>query len=132
MLLAEAQVPFVVVVVAACILFLVIILQFVVFISVFSPWYQAFISRVPISILEILAMRFRRTDVKAVVKTLVMAREAGVPLSCTEVESACLQGVDLEKITLAYIRATRENMDLTFQDLVDADLNDQLADKLGR
>ena len=69
---------------------------------------------------------------RPVVKTLVMAHEAGVPLSCTEVESASLQGVDLEKITLAYIRATRENMDLTFQDLVDADLNDQLAAKLGR
>ncbi len=116
----------------ACILLLFVILNLVVFAAAFAPWLRAFVSGVPLRILEILGMRFRRVNVKAVVNTLIMARQAGAPLSCSEVERAYLQGVDLEKITLAYIKATRDNMDLTFQDLVDADLDGRLEEKLRR
>jgi uncharacterized protein YqfA (UPF0365 family) len=117
---------------AVGIVFLVNVALFVVFVKAFAPWFQALMAGVPLSIIEILGMRFRKTDVKAVVKTLIMASQAGAPLSSSEVERAYLQGVDLEKITLAYIRAKKENMDLTFQDLVDADLDFRLKEKLGR
>ena len=46
-------------------------------------------------------------------------------------EGAYLQGVDLEKITLALIHAKREGIEVTFQDLVQADLEDRLHEKLG-
>ena len=129
MLFAQAEI---VVLVALGIVFLVNVALFVLFVKAFAPWFQAFMAGVPLPVTEILGMRFRRTDVKAVVNTLIMASQAGAPLSSTQVESAYLQGVDLEKITLAYIKATKENMDLTFQDLVDADLDCRLDEKLGR
>ena len=79
---------------------------------------------------DILGMRFRGTDVKAVVQALVMARQAEAPLSSREVERAYLQGVDLEKIVLAFIRAKKDDMDLTFEQLVEADLDNRLKEKL--
>ena len=79
---------------------------------------------------DVVGMRFRETDVKAVVQALVMARQAGVPLSAREVERAYLQGVDLEKMALAFIRAEKDGMDLTFEQLVEADLGNRLKEKL--
>ena len=54
----------------------------------------------PISVLNIVGMRFRRIEVNVVVDALIMARQAGVAVSCRQMESAYLQGVDLEKLTL--------------------------------
>ena len=44
-----------------------------------APWLQAFTSGVPLNAVEIIGMRFRKTDVKAVLRALVMARQAGIP-----------------------------------------------------
>ena len=78
----------------------------------------------------ILGMRFRRTDVRAVVQALAMACQAGTPLSSREVERAYLQGVDLEKLVLAFIQAKKDDLDLTFEQLVQADLGNRLKEKL--
>ena len=99
--------------------------------KVFTLWLQAFMAGVPISMFQVLGMRFRKTDMRVVVRSLIMATQAGVPVTSTEMESAYLQGVDLEKITLAMIHAKREGMEVTFQDLVEADLEDRLHEKLG-
>jgi uncharacterized protein YqfA (UPF0365 family) len=61
-----------------------------------------------------------------------MAKQAGVSISCREMESAYLQGVDLEKVTLAMIHAKREGKELPFRELVEAELEDRLAEKLGK
>ncbi len=86
----------------------------------------------PVSVMDILGMRLRRTDVNQIVRTLIMARQAGIALQCQQVEKAYLQGVDLEKVTLAMIEAKKLRQDLTFEDLVDAELAGRLAEKLGR
>jgi hypothetical protein len=46
-------------------------------------------------------------------------------------ERAYLQGVDLEKVTLAYIRSKSENLGFTFEELVKAELDFRLREKLG-
>jgi uncharacterized protein YqfA (UPF0365 family) len=70
------------------------------------------------------------TTANAVVQALIAARQGGMVVSCTEMERALLQGVDLTKITLAAIHAKKQGLDFTFQELVDAELADQLAEKL--
>jgi uncharacterized protein YqfA (UPF0365 family) len=95
-----------------------------------SPWMRAYMSGTPITIFDILGMRFRRIDVKAVLKALIMARQAGVALSCRQMQRAYLLGVDLEKLTLAMIHAKKEGMEVTFEELVESDLEDRLAEKL--
>ena len=75
-------------------------------------------------------MRLRRTDINAVLKWLIMARQAGVTISCRQMESACLQGLDPEKLTLAMIHAKKQNLEVTFEELVASDLEGRLAEKL--
>lgn len=99
--------------------------------KVFSPWLQAFLAGVPISLIQIVGMRLRKVDVRVVIRSLIMATQAGVPVPSIEMERAYLQGVDLEKITLALIHANREGKQVTFQELVEVDLEDRLHEKLG-
>ncbi|NQT14549.1 MAG: flotillin-like FloA family protein [Planctomycetes bacterium] len=103
----------------------------VVFASIFSVWLRALTSGVPLRILEILGMKFRKTDPRVIVRALVLATHAGVKVSPKEMESAYLQGVDLEKVTLAFVKATKEGIGTSFQELVEADLEGRLAEKLG-
>jgi uncharacterized protein YqfA (UPF0365 family) len=81
--------------------------------------------RVPLSVFAIIGMRFRKVNVKAVVRSLIMAQQAGIPLSTDEVERAYLQGADLEKVMHALIKAHREQKNVSFQELVEADLEQQ-------
>lgn len=122
----------VLVAVFAVILVLLWVLMMVIFLSLFGPWLQAYMSGLQISLLQMIGMKFRKTNPRVVVRALIVAKHGGVDVSVDDMERAYLQGVDLEKVTLAMIQAKKENMDVTFQELVDADLEDRLAEKLGR
>ena len=80
-----------------------------------------------VRVLDLIGMRMRGTDFKAVVRALIMARQGGAVVYPAEMEKAWVQGVDLEKITLAFIQAKKGTMDVTFQEIVDAELDDRLA-----
>jgi uncharacterized protein YqfA (UPF0365 family) len=125
-----AQLPTPVLVAFALVFFLFLLITTALFAMFFSTWIQAFLSGVPLTILELIGMRLRQTDIKAVVRALIMARHGGVGIPSVEMEKAWAQGVDLEKVTLAIIEARKQNMDLTFQDLVDAEVEGRLAEKL--
>lgn len=107
-----------------------IVVSFVLFLGLLRPWLQAILSGAPISILDLVGMRLRRMDVNAVVRALIMARQTGVELTSRQVQRASLQGVDLDKITLAYIESQRRKMGTTFEELVELDLQDRLAELL--
>ncbi len=128
-LLATGE-PFVFV--AAIVMVVFALLVFLVVAFTFLPWIQAYLSGTPVSMLSIIGMRLRRIPVKPVLHFLIMARQAGANISCNEMESAYLQGVDLEKVTLAMIHAQRKGKNMLFQEIVEADLEGRLAEKLGR
>jgi hypothetical protein len=132
MLLGETGPPVILLWCTVALMALSFLVMFVVVRWVFSPWMRALLSATPVSVFDILGMRFRRTDVNAVLKSLVLARQAGVALSCHQLERAYLQGVDLEKLTLAMIHAKKEGMEVTFEELVESDLEGRLAEKLNR
>jgi uncharacterized protein YqfA (UPF0365 family) len=97
------------------------------FVWVFSPWFLAHLSGVPISVLRILGMRIRRTDVGAVLRALIRARQAGLDVSCAEMEQAYRQGVDLESLTSAAIERHRRDADVDWQQLVNDARQGRLA-----
>jgi len=129
MLLAQAEVMLIV---GAAIFVLAALICFAIFFRFGSLWFQAYMSGVPLRLTELIGMSLRKVDVRAVIRTLIMATQAGVPLSRVDVERAYLQGVDIEKITLAMIRAKKEGIEVTFQDLVDAEMENRLEEKLSR
>ena len=103
---------------------------FIVAAFTFRLWLQAMMSGVPISVFQIIGMRFRKTNPNVVVRNLIAARQAGLSLSCVELERAYLQGCDVEKLTLAMIEANKRGMNITFQDAVDAELHGRLQEKM--
>ncbi len=120
--------------VAMIILLIVFLLMGTVCVLAFAllmrPWLQAFLSGTPVSALDVLGMRLRRTDVNQVLRSLIMANQAGVTLTAREAERALLRGADLEKLTLALIEGRRQGQELVFEDLVEADMAGRLAEML--
>ncbi len=107
--------------------FVLLLLCLCVFVTFASTWLQAFMSGAQVDLLDLIGMRLRRTDYKTVVRALIVARQGGVWVSPVDMERAWVQGVDLEKVTLAVIQATKNNMNVTFEELVDAEVEERLA-----
>jgi len=103
------------------------VLCVIIYVTFFSTWLRAFMSGTPVSFVDLIGMRLRGTDFKTVVRALIVARQGGVVIAPAEMEKAWIQGVDLEKITLAVVQATKSRMDVTFEELVSAELDERLA-----
>jgi hypothetical protein len=97
------------------------------FVSFASTWFRALVAGTPVMILDLIRMRLRGTDYKAVVVALIRARQGDVMVYPAEMERAWVLGVDLEKVTFAFIQAKKRTMDVTFDQIVDAELENRLA-----
>ncbi|MHC4402911.1 MAG: flotillin-like FloA family protein [Planctomycetota bacterium] len=120
------------VVVFAGILLVICVIPFLLFLWVFGPWMQAYLSRVPLSVMQILRMRLRRADVRRIVRYLIVAKQAGVDVSPSEMARADSEGVDLEKVIVAMIMARQEGKTLAFDDVVEAEREGKLAERVRR
>ena len=129
MLLAQQQVVTIVASVIALLLFLLVA---VLFLTVFSLWFQATMAGVRVTTLQIIGMKFRKINATAVIRALIMARMADIDIPCDDVERAYLLGADVQKVVMAMIKAKRQNLDPSFQELVDLDLQAELAENLDR
>ena len=95
-----AQGPVLVLILAGLALLLAVTLVFVRYVSL---WLQATTTGSHISLLDLIGMTFRRVNAKAVVRAKIMATQAGVDIPLRALESASLQGVDLEKVNPAEV-----------------------------
>jgi len=112
-------------VVAAIFVLLFTLVTLVVFLKYGRVWVLTKINGIPLSILDLIGMTFRKIDMKSVVRALIAARQAGVEVSINDMEHAYLQGADLDRVTRALIQARRDDPDLTFRDLVETDLEER-------
>ena len=102
----------------------------VLFLFVVRPWIRGRLYGVNISLVRIILMRIRRSDVNQVMGCLIMALQSGVSISVDKKEQADAQQVDLKKVTLAMIESERQGLDLEFDELVEAELGSRLAETL--
>ncbi|MGB7346777.1 MAG: flotillin-like FloA family protein, partial [Pirellulaceae bacterium] len=116
----------------AIFVFIMLIVSGVLAYSMFRPWFRAFLSGTPISLLQILAMKLRKTDANFVIDQGIAANQAGHRIDWTELESAQISGVELEKVVLAYITAKKRGDAFTFEEIVDAERESRLAEMLKR
>lgn len=130
MLFAQELGPIVAIVILVLIFLATIFAAVLILRAFFAPWLRGYTSGVPVSILELLGMRFRKVDVNAVLGALIMAKQSGINIECSQMERAYLQGCDLSTLTLAMIRAKQEEMEVTFEELIAADMEGRLSDKL--
>ena len=81
MLLAQTATTAIVLLLAVLILLANVVIL-IVFVRNFRLWMQAYMSGTPVTVFEILGMRCRRIDVNAVLKALIMARQADLCPTC--------------------------------------------------
>jgi uncharacterized protein YqfA (UPF0365 family) len=101
------------------------------YVAILGPWLKTFTTRTPISLGHVLFMRIRKVNPHAIIDAQILARHNDVPVSIpvSEMERAYLMGLDVEKITLALLEAKRRKLPLTFQELIQHELEGRLAEK---
>lgn len=96
---------------------LLIIIFIFVFTSLvpFGLWITARFSGVPISMAQLVAMRFRKVRPSLIVNALIKSHQAGITIRSQDLESHYLSGGDVNQVVDALIAAERANIDLQFE-----------------
>lgn len=104
---------------------IVLSILFLFFILYFVPvglWVSALASGVPISILDLIAMRLRTVPPSIIVNAMITAQKAGIPVEKDFLEAHYLAGGHVSKVVNALISADKANIDLSFKDATAIDL----------
>ncbi len=98
--------------------------------SLGKPWLQAFLSGHGISFLQIVAMKMRKINPNHIIPHGIAAAQAGFPIEWTELESAHLQGADIEKVVTAFIVSSKKEDPFTFEEIVNAERESRLQEMI--
>ena len=96
-----------------------------IFASFFTIWLQALLSRTPVRLVELTAMRLRKVDVRTIVLSRIRAAKAGIDISTAELETHYLAGGRVPNVVSALISAKNVEQDLTWEQVTQDDLNGQ-------
>lgn len=101
---------------------IVAVLLFFYFVPV-GLWITAFFSGVRVSIFrDLIGMRLRKVAPGPIVRSLITATKAGVPLDMSKLEAHYLAGGNVHKVVRALISADKANLGLTFEKAAAIDL----------
>ncbi len=112
--------------IAAAGLFLLAVLLAV--INFGAIWFQALASGAPVSFVQLIGMKFRRVDAARIVKSKIMAHQAGLQsrgkngIATQDLEAHYLAGGNIEQVTQAIIAAERAGIDMDFDRAAAIDL----------
>ena len=78
-------------------------------------WFQAVLSGVHISLIQLLLMRWRGVNPKTIVMAMITGTKAGLTLKTNELEAHYLAKGNVTKVVMALISANKANISLNFQ-----------------
>ena len=78
-------------------------------------WFQALVSGVRISLLQLIFMRWRKVPPGIIVRAMIEGTKAGLELLRNDLEAHYLAGGHVEKVTHALVSASKANIDLPFK-----------------
>jgi len=110
--------PITLVTIIACIIFLILFLWLV----PIGIWFQALVSGVHTSLIQLVFMRFRKVPPAVIVTNMVSAAKAGLKVSQNELEAHYLAGGRVNSVVKALISADKANMNLDFKTCTAIDL----------
>ena len=110
--------PMTLVIIFACIIFLILFLWLV----PIGIWFQALISGVHTSLIQLIFMRFRKVPPAVIVNNMISATKAGLKVSQNELEAHYLAGGRVNSVVNALISADKANMNLDFKTCTAIDL----------
>lgn len=102
-----------------------VLIAIVVFFSLFQflgLWFQALLSGAKVSLVDIIAMRFRKVDIRAVVLSRIRAVKAGINATTNQLETHYLAGGRIVNVVNALIAAQKARIDLDWDTAVAIDL----------
>jgi len=88
----------------------------------FGLWLSAQLAGVRISLLQMILMRWRRVDPRAIVDNMVTAHKAGIPLTRDQLEAHFLAGGNIKRVVNALVSADKANIPLDFKAATAIDL----------
>ena len=85
-------------------------------------WFQALVSDVKISLLQLILMRWRKVPPTVIVGAMIEGKKAGIELYRDMLEAHYLAGGHVAQVVHALVSASKANIDLTFQIATAVDL----------
>jgi len=93
----------------------VILLWILLYFIPIGLWFQALVSGVRISLLQLIFMRWRKVPPSVVVSAMIEADKAGIKLIRDELEAHFLAGGHVAQVVHALVSANKANIDLSFK-----------------
>jgi len=85
-------------------------------------WFQAIVSGVRISLLQLVVMRFRKVPPSTIVNAMITSKKAGLNIGRDELEAHFLAGGNVKSVVNALISADKANIELDFKTATAIDL----------
>ena len=99
-----------------------VLIFFLIFIRMLGLWFAAQLAGVRISLLQMILMRWRRVDPRAIVDNMVTSHKAGIPISRDQLEAHFLAGGNIKRGVNALVSADKANIPLDFNAATAIDL----------
>ncbi len=93
----------------------IIFLWIVLYLIPLGLWFQALVSGVRISLIQLIVMRWRKVPPKIIVNAMIIGAKADVPLNRNELEAHYLAGGNVGKVVNALVSASKANINLSFK-----------------
>ncbi|MEN8783016.1 MAG: flotillin-like protein FloA [Akkermansiaceae bacterium] len=94
----------------------------VIFINFFGLWIQARAAGAPVSLVNLIMMRFRKVHPGIIVNSRITAAKAGLNYSTDDLEAHYLAGGDIINVVLALVAADKAGISLSFKKACAIDL----------
>ena len=107
--------------VVLCVLIFIALILFLYLVPV-GLWFQALVSGVHCSLIQLMFMRFRKVPPSVIVNNMINATKAGLKLSQNELEAHYLAGGNVTNVVQALISSSKANMNLDFRTATAIDL----------
>jgi len=116
---------FVILLAFGALLFAIFLTAIYLFGTLFQLWLQAFLSGAQVSFIQVVGMKLRRSPAKEIIRWTCMSAQCGVPVSASRIESAYIQGVNVERAILTLKKAREEGLDVKWDEIVQADFEER-------
>jgi uncharacterized protein YqfA (UPF0365 family) len=93
---------------------IIVLVLFALIWNSFWLWWQSILSNAPVSLIQIIFMRFRKVNPGTIVTARITARKAGIEVTGDELEAHYLAGGNVVRVVQAIISANKANIALSY------------------
>src|SRR6056300_1623349 len=92
----------------------IVLLWILLYLIPIGLWFQALVSGVRISLLQLIFMRWRKVPPSVIVSAMIEGDKAGIPLNRDDLEAHYLAGGKVAQVVHALVSASKANIEQPF------------------